>query len=95
MPGRTGNPFLMLARPHWKTLLQHCVDRRGYAGCAGPLQYKDSGGSDEEAYDEDSQLDALNQLASEYLLGAGNAPLTDFQSMEACYRDELEFRVLL
>ena len=71
------------------------MDRRGYAGCAGPLQCRDSGGSDEEAYDEDSQLDALNQLASEYLLGAGNAPLTDFQSMEACYRDELEFRVLL
>ena len=32
-----GNPYLMLARGHWKALMQHCISRRAYAGCPPPL----------------------------------------------------------
>ena len=50
----------MLAKPHWKTLLQHCVNRQAYAGCIGPLEPRLSDDLNDELFDEGRFILCLN-----------------------------------
>jgi hypothetical protein len=91
-----GNPYLMLARGHWKALMQHCITRRAYAGCPPPrATVSASATQDHGGLDQNAELDALGQMMSEHLLGAWGLPRRSAQMLECMFRDEQEFRVLV
>ena len=68
----------MLVRSHWKALLQHCIDRRAYAGCRAPAEagrYARGWAEGEEgAFDDEEGADGFEAFLSEHLLGAGGMP---------------------
>jgi len=93
-----GNPMLMLAKPHWKSLLQRCITRHAYAGCPAPLRPLAASSLDvQDEFDEDAEMEALSHLMQEHMLalGAGRGPQQSAQVLENFFRDEQEFRVLM
>eukprot|EP00282_Hemiselmis_andersenii_P016290 CAMPEP_0114116218 /NCGR_PEP_ID=MMETSP0043_2-20121206/4382_1 /TAXON_ID=464988 /ORGANISM="Hemiselmis andersenii, Strain CCMP644" /LENGTH=606 /DNA_ID=CAMNT_0001208527 /DNA_START=46 /DNA_END=1866 /DNA_ORIENTATION=+ len=84
-----GNPYVMLAEPHWRALLQFCVDNGSYLGCQSPLSRREG----DEVQDQ-GEGDALEALIAERMLGVG-AAREQLGDLEALMRDETEFRVLM
>ncbi|KAJ1477069.1 AAA domain-containing protein [Baffinella frigidus] len=82
-----GNPLVMLARPHWRALLHHCLRTRSYAGCPPPPECGVEG--------EELGEDAFLRIMEERLLGAGDEPASGEKVLERSFRDEQEFRVII
>jgi hypothetical protein len=84
-----GDPIALADDAHWGALLQHCVNNRAYKGCPCPLVEDDAPGD----------IDAMIERMAEMMLGPGLEnqmyPDEEGADLEAFYRDELDFRVIL